>query len=101
LTPEGVYIVIGHDHYGAGGGRLLGSLPLMLKQVAMSLFVKHLPKPDFSMPSKKESMAVLKEMLETGKLTPIIDRTYPLSEVVQAMLHLQEGHALGKIIVTP
>lgn len=46
-------------------------------------------------------MAALKELLEAGKLTPVIDRTYPLSEVREAMRYLQSGQARGKIIITP
>ena len=46
-------------------------------------------------------MALLKEFLEAGTLTPVIDRTYPLSEVPEAMRYLQSGHARGKIIITP
>jgi NADPH:quinone reductase-like Zn-dependent oxidoreductase len=46
-------------------------------------------------------MAVLKDFLEAGKLTPVIDRTYPLSEVPEAMRYLQGGHARGRIIITP
>jgi NADPH:quinone reductase-like Zn-dependent oxidoreductase len=46
-------------------------------------------------------MAALKEFIEAGKLTTVIDRTYPLSEVPEAMRYLQEGRARGKIIITP
>ena len=73
----------------------------MFKLMAMSPFVSQLPAVRFSMPDKKESMALLKEFLEAGTLTPVIDRTYPLSEVPEAMRYLQSGHALGKIIITP
>ena len=48
---------------------------------------------------KSDSMAVLKEFLEAGKITPVIDRTYPLSEVPDAIRYLEEGHAQGKIII--
>ena len=52
------------------------------------------------MPDKKESMALLRELLESGKLTPHIDRTYPLSEVPEAIRYLQEGRAKGKVVIT-
>ena len=45
-------------------------------------------------------MALLKELLESGKLTPHIDKTYPLSEVPEAIRFLQEGHAKGKVVIT-
>jgi NADPH:quinone reductase-like Zn-dependent oxidoreductase len=68
--------------------------------MAMSPFVSQLPDVRFSMPDKKESMALLKELLETGKLTPHIDKTYPLSELPDAIRYLQEGHAKGKVVIT-
>lgn len=101
LTPAGKYVLIGHDHYGASTGRLLGSLPHFFKLVLLSPFVRQLPALNFSVPSKKDVMAALKEFLEEGKLTPVIDRTFPLSEVREAMRHLQGGRAQGKIILTP
>ena len=52
------------------------------------------------MPDKKESMALLKELLETGQLAPVIDRTFPLSEVPEAIRYLQGGQAKGKIVIT-
>ena len=45
-------------------------------------------------------MAVLQGFLEAGKLTPLVDRTYSLSEVPEALRYLQEGHARGKIVIT-
>ena len=101
LMPSGIYVLIGHDHFGDAAGRILGSLPRVLKLVALSPFVSQLPDVSFSIPSKKDIMAVLKEFLEAGKLTPVIDRTYPLSAVPEAMRYLQAGHARGKIIITP
>ncbi len=101
LMPKGVYVLIGHDHFGDAAGRIFGSLPRMLKLVALSPFVSHLPRLSFSIPSKKDVMAVLEEFLEAGKLTPVIDRTYPLKEVPEAMRYLQGGRARGKIIITP
>ena len=48
----------------------------------------------------KEDLLVLKELLEAGKVTPVIDRTYPLSEVPEAIRYLEEGHAQGKVVIT-
>lgn len=101
LTPKGIYVIIGHDHYGNAGGRLLGSLPHFFKLLALSPFVSQLPKMTFSVPSRKDTMPVLQELLASGKLTPVIDRVYPLGEVTQALRHLQSGEARGKIILTP
>ncbi len=101
LMPKGVYVLIGHDHFGDAAGRILGSLPRVLRLVALSPFDSQLPDPKFSIPSKGAVMAVLKEFLEAGKLTPVVDRTYPLKEVPEAMRYLQGGRACGKIIITP
>ena len=45
-------------------------------------------------------MLVLKELVESGKVTPVINKSYPLSEVPEAMRYLQEGHAQGKVVIT-
>ena len=47
-----------------------------------------------------EDLLVLKELIEAGKVTPVIDRTYPLSEVPEAIRYLEEGHARGKVVIT-
>ena len=100
LTPNGKYVLIGHDRFGQGAGRWFGSLPRVLKLVARSPFVTQLPPPNFSMPNKKDSMAVLREFLDAGKLTPVIDRRYLLGEVPEAIRYLEEGHARGKVVIT-
>lgn len=48
----------------------------------------------------KEDLVVLQELLETGKVKPVIDRRYELSEVPEALRYLGEGHARGKVIIT-
>jgi NADPH:quinone reductase-like Zn-dependent oxidoreductase len=101
LTPEGKYVLIGHEKFGEGGRRLFGLIPHFLKLMFLSVFVKQLPKPNFSMPSKKETMPVLRELLEAGKITPVIDRTFPLSEVPNAIRHLRSGQARGRVVITP
>jgi NADPH:quinone reductase-like Zn-dependent oxidoreductase len=100
LTPKGTYVLIGHDHFGKLGHRFLGSLLRGLKLIVMSPFVSQLPDLNFSMPSKRDSMAVLKERIEAGKLTPVIDRAYQLSEVPAAIRYLEEGNARGKVVIT-
>ncbi len=100
LRPDGTYVLIGHDHYGSLGHRVLGSIPRFLRLVLMSLFVKQLPKTNFKLPSKSDTMAVLREFLEAGKLRPFVDRTYPLSEVPEALRYLQAGEVRGKIVIT-
>jgi len=47
-----------------------------------------------------EDLEFIKELIEAGKVVPVIDRSYPLSEVPEAIRYLEEGHAQGKIVVT-
>jgi NADPH:quinone reductase-like Zn-dependent oxidoreductase len=101
LTPEGRYVLIGHEKFGESGKPLFGLIPHFFKLMFLSSFVKQLPKPNFSMPSKKDAMAVFRDLLETGKITPIIDSTYPLRETPAALHHLMQGDPHGKVIITP
>jgi NADPH:quinone reductase-like Zn-dependent oxidoreductase len=50
-------------------------------------------------PNKKD-LVFIKELLETGKVVPVIDRRYPLSETAEALRYLEEGHAKGKVVIT-
>jgi NADPH:quinone reductase-like Zn-dependent oxidoreductase len=100
LTPNGKYVLVGHDRFGQGAGRWFGSIPRVLKLVALSPFVRQIPTLNVSMPDKKNQMVVLKQLMETGKLTPVVDRTYSLGEVPEAIRYLEEGHARGKVIIT-
>ena len=50
--------------------------------------------------NKKEDMVFMKELFEAGKVVPVIDRHYPLSEVAKALRYLEEGHAQGKVVIT-
>jgi NADPH:quinone reductase-like Zn-dependent oxidoreductase len=93
-------VLIRHDHFGKLGHRFLGSLPRFLRLIVMSPFVSQLPDLSFSMPTKKDSMAVLKEFLEAGHIKSVIHRTYPLSEVPEASRYLDEAHTQGKVIIT-
>jgi NADPH:quinone reductase-like Zn-dependent oxidoreductase len=51
-------------------------------------------------PFKQEDVAILRELIETGRIKPVIDRSFPLHEVPQALRYLQEKRAVGKIVVT-
>lgn len=101
LTPTGVYVFIGHDHFGEATGPVLGSLPRAIKLLVLSRFVDHLPRLSSPMPRMKDAMATLAKLLDEGKLTPILDRTYPLDDAPEAMRYLQSGRACGKIVIAP
>lgn len=100
LTPDGSYVLIGHDGFGDAAGPWLGSLPRVLGLVAMSPFFSQLPPIDFKLPPKKDSMDVLKRHLEAGELTPIVDKTFPLNQVPEALRYLQAGRVSGKIVIS-
>jgi NADPH:quinone reductase-like Zn-dependent oxidoreductase len=100
LTPDGSYVLIGHDGFGDATGRWLGSLPRVLGLVAMSPFMSQLPAINFSLPDKADSMAVLKAHLDAGEITPIVDKTFSLNQVPEALRYLQTGHAVGKIVIS-
>jgi NADPH:quinone reductase-like Zn-dependent oxidoreductase len=101
LSPGGLYVMVGHDHFGRGAGRVLGSLPRSLGLVARGRFDRNLPAPDLRMPSRHDTAAALRALLEEGKLTPVVARTFPLGEVPAALRCLEEGRVLGWIVVTP
>jgi NADPH:quinone reductase-like Zn-dependent oxidoreductase len=100
LKPDGRYVLIGHERFGASGKRMFGLIPHFLKLMILSRFVKQLRGPGLPLPTKKEAIAVLRELLELGKITPIIDSTYYLSEVREAFRHLIEDETQGKVIIT-
>jgi NADPH:quinone reductase-like Zn-dependent oxidoreductase len=47
-----------------------------------------------------DDLVVLRDLLQTGKVTPVIDRTYPLSDAAEAIRYLEQGHARGKVVIT-
>ncbi len=100
LLPGGRWVFIGHHAYRQAGQRWMGQLPRMFGLMALAPFVRGLPGADFTMPDRVQSMELLRELLESGKLTPHVDRTFPLSEVPQALRYLESGRAQGKVVVT-
>jgi NADPH:quinone reductase-like Zn-dependent oxidoreductase len=100
LTADGRYVLIGHDNYGRAGRRYLGSLPRFGRLAVLSLFVRHLRGAGSTRPSKKEAMATLRAHLEAGRLTPVIDRTYPLSGAGEAIRYLAGGEPVGRVVLT-
>lgn len=101
LKPDGRYVPIGHDHFGASGRRVFGLIPHFLKLMLLSRFVRQLRGPGTPLPTKKEAVATLRELLEAGKITPVIDSTYDLSEVREAFRRMIEDETHGKVILTP
>jgi NADPH:quinone reductase-like Zn-dependent oxidoreductase len=95
LTPQGTLVITG----GEGGGRWLGGTDRQIRALLLSRFVGQ-KLGTFINKENHEDMLVLKELIESGKVTPVIDRTYPLAEVPEAIRYLEEGHAQGKVVIT-
>jgi NADPH:quinone reductase-like Zn-dependent oxidoreductase len=95
LTPKGTLVIVG----GEGRGRWLGGFDRQLRALALSRIVGQRLRMLSSKP-RQEDLQVLRELLEAGTLTPVIDRTYPLRQAPEAMRHLMEGHRGGKIVIT-
>ena len=71
----------------------------ILKAIALSPFVSQRLSPLVAKPNNGD-LLLLKELIEVGQLTPVIDRTYSLSEVPDAVRYLEAGHARGKVVIT-
>ncbi len=100
LTTTGIYVVIGHDHFGRTKRPILGLVPYALGLGLKAIFVKNLQKLTMSMPPKAGSMATLASLLESRQLTPIIDRTFPLEQTPEALRYLESGRARGRIVIS-
>ena len=83
----------------ASGHRWFGSLGRFFKLMVISPFVSHLH-PFRGTKDPGDRLVVLKELIEAGKITPVIDRTFPLSEVPEAIRYLESGQTQGKIVIT-
>lgn len=94
LTPRGTLVIVG----GEGGGRWLGVVDRLLRAHLLSPFVGQ-KLGTFICSENSEDMLVLKELIEAGKVTPVIDRTFPLGEAPKAIRYVEEGHARGKVVV--
>jgi NADPH:quinone reductase-like Zn-dependent oxidoreductase len=99
LSDTGRYILVGHDRYGAGGHRWLGSIPRVFALTARSAVSSQIPRPDFAGPGP-DAMRTVAELVATGAIHPVVGRTYPLDEAVAALEHLESGRARGKIVLT-
>ncbi|MBJ7598790.1 MAG: NAD(P)-dependent alcohol dehydrogenase [Candidatus Nephthysia bennettiae] len=95
LTPKGTLVIVG----GEGGGRWFGGIDRQLRATMLSPFVGQ-KLGTFIARENHEDLIVLKQLIESGKLTPVIGRTYPLAEAREAIRNLQAGHALGKTAIT-
>jgi NADPH:quinone reductase-like Zn-dependent oxidoreductase len=94
LTPGGTLVIVGGE-----GGRWLGGIERVFRAALLNPFVKHRLRGLVSA-VRGADLEVLRETIEAGDLTPVVDRTYPLADAVAAIGHVREGHAAGKVVLT-
>jgi NADPH:quinone reductase-like Zn-dependent oxidoreductase len=93
LRPGGTLVPVGAE----GGSRLVGG-KAWIRAMLLSKLVRHL-RPLASQPNQADLQFVT-ELIEAGKIRPLIDKTFPLREVPEAIRYLTAGHARGKIVIT-
>jgi NADPH:quinone reductase-like Zn-dependent oxidoreductase len=98
LTPSGTLVLIGAG-VGRGGGGGIGPLARPVAAAVLTRFVAQ-RLVSFIAKVRAADLATLAELIETGKVTPVIDRVYPLDEVPDAIRYLETGHARGKVVIT-
>jgi NADPH:quinone reductase-like Zn-dependent oxidoreductase len=97
LNPNGKYVMIGGG--GPDDNPWVGPFGRVIKTMVLSKFVSQ--KMGMMMAdANQKDLAVLGDMMQSGKVKPVIDRTYKLSEVPEAIRYLEQGHARGKVIIT-
>jgi NADPH:quinone reductase-like Zn-dependent oxidoreductase len=94
MTATGILVIVG-----APDGRRMGPMVArLLGAVVLSRFGSQKMLP-FLAKNSKEDLILLKDLIEAGKVRPVIDRSYPLSETAEAIRYLEEGHARGKVVI--
>jgi len=97
LKPNGICVMIGGG--GPNDGRWVGPMARPLKALLISPFISQKMGMMLAQ-GNKDDLNVLADLMQSGKVTPVIDRTYKLSELPAAIAYLEEGHARGKVIIT-
>jgi NADPH:quinone reductase-like Zn-dependent oxidoreductase len=95
LTPKGRLVLSSGD----SPGRIIGPVGRIIKAVLLSPFVGQTLRPFVAKPSS-DDLKFLRELIEAGRVTPVIDRTYPLSEAPDAIRYLETGHTRGKVVIS-
>jgi NADPH:quinone reductase-like Zn-dependent oxidoreductase len=95
LIARGTLVIVGSEVR----GRWMGGFDRNLRAVALSRLVGQRLRMLSSTP-RQDDLQTLRELIETGKVTPVVDRTFPLPETPEAIRHLLRGHGRGKIVIT-
>ncbi|PZF99844.1 NAD(P)-dependent alcohol dehydrogenase [Micromonospora deserti] len=96
LAPKGTLVLVGGE---ASGGRWLQGFDRQLRALLLSPFVNGRLLPLVS-PESAAHLAALTELVEAGKVMPVVDRVWPLAEAADALRHIAAGHARGKAVIT-
>ena len=97
LNPKGICVMIGGG--GPNDGRLVGPMARPIKALMLSPFVSQKFRMLFAELNHND-LTFLGDLMQSGKVTPVIDRRYTLSEVPEAIKYLEQGHARGKVVIT-
>jgi NADPH:quinone reductase-like Zn-dependent oxidoreductase len=95
LTPRGTLVIVGSEH----GGRWLGGSDRQLRALMLSPFTSQ-RLTTLLCSENTQDLQALTELIESGQVRPVIDRTYPLSQVPEAIQYLRDGHAQGKVVIS-
>jgi NADPH:quinone reductase-like Zn-dependent oxidoreductase len=95
LVPKGILVAVG----GPDDGNWIAPFVGMAKMALVSAVVSQTMAPMLTRP-RRDDLAVMRTYLELGKVNPVIDRTYPLAAVPDAIRYLETGHARGKVVIT-
>ena len=92
LSPNGIFILIGGSRKAIFQSLVLGPLISLFSSKKLGLNIWRA--------NDKEDVALMIELIESGKVKPVIDRRYPLSEAIDALRYFEEGHHKGKVVIT-
>src|SRR6266540_4502095 len=94
LTPKGTYVMIGGPK-----GQWISPMDKLVKAKVLSAFVSQ-EMSKMLADLNKQDLTILADLMQSGKVTPVIDRRYKLSEVPEAIRYVEKGHARGKVVIT-
>jgi NADPH:quinone reductase-like Zn-dependent oxidoreductase len=96
MTPRGALVIVGGEH---GRGRLFGGFGRQLRAPLVSMLSRQ-RLTGLVAKERAADLEALTGLIESGAVTPVIDRSYPLADAADAIRYLHEGHAAGKVVLT-
>ncbi|MEU5552561.1 MULTISPECIES: NAD(P)-dependent alcohol dehydrogenase [unclassified Micromonospora] len=96
LAPTGTLVLVGVEK----GGRLLGGFERNLITMLTAPFMRQRPVRPLSSIGRKSDLLALTQLVDAGRLTPVVDRTFPLGRTAEAFRYLADEHARGKVVIT-